>query len=267
MAMPAAIDTEMPARHLLLSSRPSRRPMIDDWFRPVELPIAFSEFVRLPRHPAYKYEYFGGRAVLSPRPRAWYAIVDLDAVGSDRPPSTRSDRVAIRPLQAGDWMDLPDLLAAAFRDVLPFGGLSDDERVKAARDCLDHTRTGGDGRLLEEACFVAAETGVPAAGVIVVTLKDSPDTAADRAARPYLTWVMVSPRRFGQGLGTAMLRHAATALRTLGHRELASTFLAGNERSAMWHWRNGFRLRPAPWGAALVDIADRDAPFGAMEGR
>src|SRR5688572_13248154 len=61
-------------------SSSSRVPMIDDWFRSVELPIAFSEFVRLPRHPAYKYEYFDGRALLTPRPHTRFAIVELDAL-------------------------------------------------------------------------------------------------------------------------------------------------------------------------------------------
>jgi len=48
----------------------------------------------------------------------------------------------------------------------------------------------------------------------------------------------------GQGLGSTLLASAATALRGLGYRDLASTFLVGNERSALWHWRNGFRLIP-----------------------
>ena len=51
--------------------------MIDDWFRAVELRITIDEFHRLPRVNGYKHEYFGGRAVLSPRPRNGYAVLDL----------------------------------------------------------------------------------------------------------------------------------------------------------------------------------------------
>jgi hypothetical protein len=245
--------------------------MIDDWFCPVELPIAFSEFVRLPRHPAYKYEYFGGRAVLTPRPYTRYAMVELDVLASDSSPSSLPDSAVIHPLpdsavihplRAGDWAQLLDLLVAAFRDAPPFGGLTDEARVKAARDCLDHTRAGGDGRLLDEACFIAGEGSERPAGAIVVTLRTPPDTAADEAARPHLTWVMMSPWRFRQRVGSAMLRRAATALRRLGYRELASTFLGGNERSAMWHWRNGFRLQPDPW-SRRYRLAPADIPPSA----
>jgi hypothetical protein len=43
-------------------------------------------------------------------------------------------------------------------------------------------------------------------------------------------------------LGTALLGRAVSALSTLGYRNLASTFLVGNDRATMWHWRRGFQL-------------------------
>lgn len=42
--------------------------MLEDSLLPVELDIAFEDFERLPRHPAYRYEYYKGRAVLTFRP-------------------------------------------------------------------------------------------------------------------------------------------------------------------------------------------------------
>lgn len=216
--------------------------MIDEWFRSIELAIPFSQFTRLPRHPAYKYEYFGGRAVLSPRPRCRRAVGELTALASANTPASLSDTVVIRALQTGDWEQLPGLLAAAFRDVPPFGALNDDDRLRAAQDCMDHTRAGGDGCLIESACFVAADAArkTPPEGAILIT-------ALPRRDAPHLTWIMVSPWRFGRGLGTELLKRAASALCALGHRELTSTFLVGNERSAFWHWRNGFRLVQDPW--------------------
>lgn len=213
--------------------------MIGEWFRCLELTIPFAEFVCLPRHPAYKYEYFGGRAVLTPRPRSRHAAVELAALASANARSSVPDTVVIRPLQTGDWAHLPELLAAAFHDVPPFAALGEDDRLTAAQECLDHTHAGGDGCLLEPACFVAADAGpatLPEGAVLI--------TAVPPRNAPHLTWIMVSPWRVGQGLGSALLRRAATALRALGYRELISTFLVGNERSALWHWRNGFRLVP-----------------------
>jgi hypothetical protein len=43
-------------------------PMLEELLLTVELDVPFEAFARLPRHPAYKYEYFGGRAVPSPWP-------------------------------------------------------------------------------------------------------------------------------------------------------------------------------------------------------
>ena len=51
--------------------------MADDHFRRIELHLPFDEFHRLPRNSAYKYEYFDGRAVLSPRPKCHRAVLDL----------------------------------------------------------------------------------------------------------------------------------------------------------------------------------------------
>lgn len=224
--------------------------MIGEWFRSLELPIPFSEFVRLPRHPAYKYEYFGGRAVLTPRPRYRHATVELTTLEPASATSGLLATVDIRPLQAGDWAQLPELLAAAFHDVPPFAALGEDVRVGAARECLDYTRAGRDGCVLEPACFVAvdAQQALRPEGALLITLIQPPDTGADGSPQPHLTWIMVPPWRFGQGLGNALLRCAAKALRALGYHELASTFLVGNERSALWHWRNGFRLLPERLG-------------------
>jgi GNAT superfamily N-acetyltransferase len=213
--------------------------MLAAWFHPLELSIPFSEFARLPRHPAYEYEYFDGRAVVTPRPRYRRATVDLTAL-----PWSGLDLESIRLLDAGDWEHLPQLLASAFQHVPPFATLSDDLRLNAADDCVRNTRAGGDGSVLESACFVAIDPSQSARldGAILITL--IPDGDGAGAVRPHLTWIMVRPWHFAQGVGKGLLARAAAVLRELGYRELASTFLVGNERSALWHWRNGFRLVP-----------------------
>jgi GNAT superfamily N-acetyltransferase len=219
-----------------------RVAMLPDWFRSLELPIPFSEFARLPRHPAYKYEYFDNRAVLTPRPCYRRATLDLSAFASANSMLSECGAPDPRSLKVGDWDLLPELLAAAFQRVPPFATLSDDLRLNAADDCVRRTRAGADGAVLDPACFVAMDRGKPTRldGAIVITVIRDRDSGG--AGRPHLTWVLVHPWRFGRGLGTAMLASAATVLRGLGYRELASTFLVGNERSALWHWRNGFRL-------------------------
>jgi hypothetical protein len=41
--------------------------MFEQLLSAVELLVLFDTFERLPRHPTYRYEYFGGQAVLTPR--------------------------------------------------------------------------------------------------------------------------------------------------------------------------------------------------------
>ena len=52
--------------------------MCEEWMSPVKLDITIEQFHQLPRHPAFKYEYFGGHAYLTPRPKFYHALLELD---------------------------------------------------------------------------------------------------------------------------------------------------------------------------------------------
>ena len=239
--------------------------MCDEWFSRIELPISWEEFHRLPRNPAYKFEYFGGRAVLTPRPKYQWVMLEL------RPTETPDvvdawEKVTIRRLKARDWNELAKVFSGAFLRVEPFANLDDDARLKAARKCLKKARSGGHGPLVEQASFVACSEDRPRLwGAILITLLPEVDLTSGervewpeprpadcverRMGRPAVTWIFVSPLQAGHGVGTALLGAATGELLGLGYRELASGFLVGNESSMLWHWRNGFRLlaQPCSW--------------------
>ena len=218
--------------------------MLGDWFRTIELPMVFSDFERLPRNPAYKYEFFDGRAVLTPRPRYQRSVLDLSAHFTPRSASSGLSGVIVRPLAPDDWTSLPALLSAAFHAVPPLIALDRDLRLAVAREHVERTRTGGDGPLLELASFVSVDQhgAEGLVGAILITLIHGRDHGLEDRPHPHLTWVLAHPWHSGQGLGTALLAHGVTALGTLGWRNLTSTFLVGNERATLWHWRCGFRL-------------------------
>ncbi len=229
--------------------------MMDDWYSTIELPLTIEQFRTVPRNAAYKYEYFGGRAVLSPRPNGYYSLLDLDTFSplfADLPPS---EKFAIRQLQGADWKRLPRLFSAAFHRVPPFSGLNDDECRKAAEDCIGRTREGGDGPHVQEACFVAVEDESPV-GAILITLptKHSLDGTD---GLPHLTWVFVGPFHAHRGVGTALLQSAVQSLLQLGYARLVSTFLVGNESSMLWHWQAGFRLPEQPWSLRSIPRMNR----------
>jgi GNAT superfamily N-acetyltransferase len=234
--------------------------MCDQWMEGLRLPLTIEQFHRLPRNGAYKYEYLDGTAYLSPRPKFFHAVLDLAPL-AERPLPDAAP-VVLRPVREEDWETLAWLFSAAFRGVVPFGVLEDDPRLEAARKSLRFTRDGGDGPRVERACFVAEEGPSGPVGAALVTLLPDedpsdwhafhwkepppPDCVERGFGRPHLTWVFVSPFESGRGVATALLNAAARELVVLGYRQLASTFLYGNDASLLWHWRCGFRLARYP---------------------
>lgn len=237
--------------------------MLERWYRPIRVKMTMRRFGTLPRHPAYRYEYRDGHAWLTPRPKSYGALLDLEQRPAPVTIETRPE-VRFRAFAAADWDAAARPFAAAFRDVPPFSALPGRLAERAARDALDRTRTGGDGPVIEPACFAAETVGddphlVGAALVTLMPEEDPddfptgiwrepppPDWLERGLGRPHLTWIFVAPLLARHGLGSALLASVAEALRDLGYRDLASTFLLGNWSSALWHWRNGFRLLPCP---------------------
>ncbi len=113
-------------------------------------------FHRLPRNPAYKYEYLDKAAWLSPRPKFYSARL---ALGDDGAGPARAgdlpEAVALRRLEDRDWPRLSRVFAGSFERVQPFASLGDRRRLESARACLKHTREGCDGPIIAPACHVA----------------------------------------------------------------------------------------------------------------
>jgi hypothetical protein len=244
------------------------------WFRPVRAPMSFESYVRLPRHPAYKLEYWDGQLRISPRWRSHGMFLEL------RPPE-KCDRVdepqfaSIRPLASGDWDVLPEVLARAFEDIPPLGMLGYRRRVWAACDWLRSTRDGDEGPLVEQACMVAMdrEDNSHVLGALVVTLmigstrswysrrrlavSPPPPHLANGQDQPQVSWVFVQPGASDQGVATALLASTTSSLWNSGYRELASATDYGNVLSMAWHWRNGFRLLPHSVSIHRIKPSDR----------
>jgi GNAT superfamily N-acetyltransferase len=229
--------------------------MCDEWMAGLALPVTAEQFRRLPRSAAYRYSYHDGTAWLNPQPRFYHALLDLAAAPSAAVP--------LRPLAPDDWEALGPVFAAAFAEQPPFAGLDEATRLLAANKSLHQTRAGCDGPLVEAASFVATDgpRGAIIAAVLVTLLPQTdpadwqsyhwsepppPDCVARGLGRPHLTWIFVKPADTGRCVGMALLAAASGALRALGYRELASTFLLGNDSSLLWHWRSGFRLLSHP---------------------
>jgi len=228
--------------------------MCDHWMPALTLPLSPEQFQQLPRNGAYRYDYHDGQASLWPRARHYHALLELQ-------PRPEPLTLSYRPLLGSDWDALIPVFAEAFQTTQPFGSLDDNLRMEAARQALSRTRLNRDGPWIADASLVVLADEAPA-GAILVTLLPQGDPCdwdcyswqepppADCIARclgqPHLTWVFVRPALVGRGLGTALLDAAANRLLRLGFRHLLTTFMIGNDASALWHWRNGFRLLAYP---------------------
>jgi hypothetical protein len=236
---------------------------VDEHYRCIELPITVEQFHRLPRNAAYKYEYYDGRAVLTPRPKAFTCLRGLGPVDSILHPD-----IAIRPLPAAGIRGLTDLFFASVVRTQPFQSLDEYAARAAAEACIERTATGEDGPIVEPACFTAADKDGTQIGAVLVTLVPSEvltdpfpglwrepppaDAVERRLGVPHLTWVFVRHWEHRKGVGTCLLGAAVRAVADLGYQHLASTFLLDNGPSALWHWRNGFQLRPQ-WSLAMAE--------------
>ena len=256
---------------------------------------------QLPEHPGWKWEYFGGEVVASPRPKSMQCVKTFgdgdpaDAVPPDLrdAETSRGDPVLTRPLEDGDWEVLPSLLNRAFARTVPFAQLTGERSAEVAAECMESVRAGRWGPLIESASRVVVgppslrrpddPAGPQVLGAVLVTLyrpcgdddllfdlrpaKDPPaDWLDENWGRPHLTWAFVDLWETRHGLGTKLLSGACVALRDLGYGELTSTFLMGNDRSAFWHWRNGFRLLSGPYSMRAAKLEARRARRAAKSG-
>jgi hypothetical protein len=243
--------------------------MCDEWMPTLELPLTWEQFLRLPRNAAYKYEYLEGKAVLTPRGKHYHGLLELHAYRpcEHEPP----EGVVLRPMREDDFLPLEVPFKAAFHRIQPFGSLDDGMQREAAHQCLQRTRTGGDGPWIQQASFVATQGQDEHQGAILITLlpqgdpgewesyywshPPSAELVAQRHGRPHITWIFVAPPCAGSSVGSVLLAAAVKALGALGYRQLATTFMLGNESSMLWHWRNGFQLLPHP--GSLRRVRDR----------
>lgn len=228
--------------------------MINEWFPTIELPMTLSQFQQLPRNSAYRYEHLKDSAWLTPQPKFFHAHLDF----AEHQPATASlhPQRELRQLEEKDWEKLLPLFVETFAQMQPFASLSADQQRIASDHLLEQTRTGGDGPPIESASYVITEKADPIGAILLTLLpktessqsvslwKEAPptDVIEKGHGRPHLTWIFVSRNAAREGIGTILLGKAVDELRSLGYRELLSTFLLGNDASVLWHWRNGFRL-------------------------
>ena len=232
--------------------------VLDRCFTAMRLELPIADYHRLPRHPAYKYELIDGTTWLTPRPasrdvrRSTAPTLPGPDDPSDDASGARPWEVRVREYRDRDAGGLAVPFAAAFERTVPFSTLGEGALRAAAADAVDETLGGRHGPLLADVSSVAADEQCRAFGACLVTRASETGGNCPREmrGRPYLAWIFVVPLLGRHGLARAMLHRALGELHRAGEPALHSSFLVGNEASALWHWDNGFELLPSPYALA-----------------
>src|SRR3569623_1506619 len=92
------------------------------FYRRVSYRIPFKQWLKLPRIPGYKNEYWDGTARLTPRPHTCDMFLNL--ANWSPPPELAEvfrgrDEVAVRALREQDWPELPRAFLSAFGNQPP----------------------------------------------------------------------------------------------------------------------------------------------------
>ena len=179
--------------------------------------------------------------------------------------------IELRRAWRRDLEALAPVFRAAFAAHQPFASLDDATKDRSARECLERTCASGDGPWVRPASFVALAEGKPIAAILITLLPAGDPTAWDtyywdepppldllkrRGGQPHLTWIFVSPRHKGRGIGTAAPGPGDERPAPLGLRDLAFDLL---QRQRIQH---ALALAQRLYVAALsgIEAHVRDAP-------
>lgn len=208
-----------------------KRAGLEDLFTELKLNMDYSSFLRLPRIPGYKCEYFGGEAVLVPRVKTIRLKYDLAKGSQFNQIESPNLGIEISRLKPDDWDFLTAPMLSAFATIQPFKTMEEGTATGGVEKCLTRTRNGQDGDLLWDGSVISRIKGKPV-GAAIITLWEEV---------PHLTWIFVERRFQGMGYGACMF-HSVISKLNLRWYCLHSTARSDNIGALLWHWRLGFEI-------------------------
>ena len=197
------------------------------------------------REPGWKYEYWDGKAHISPAHRAATTSLDIE------PRSYRSP-CRIRRVESRYQQGMIDAFVAAFRDTIEYCDCDDDQVLDSARDSVIG--------------FFSGERGIPlpASRLALVSRPEGKRESVVgaslvvemRGGSPLLDILFVTPDWQRMGVATALVSSVVDRLHDSGYRTLQSRYNLGNDESRAWHRKFGFVEDSDPF---LADMYCRHA--------
>lgn len=187
--------------------------------------MSIEEFHQLPRKLGWKFEYYGGKAHISPQ---------LSAVVATKlaiMPRSVNAPCEIRPVSEDDLSTLLPAYVAAFRDSIDYCDWKLADIKEAAQKNLQNYFSGRRGKTLPASYVAIVKRKVVGAALI-----NEP-----KAGKPLLFLLFVLPRWHRHGVANALASAGVNVLYDLGMTELRSRYLLGNQASRHWHHQFGFK--------------------------
>jgi GNAT superfamily N-acetyltransferase len=193
--------------------------------------MTVDEYHLLEMKPGWRYEYWDGKAHITPSPR--YAITTLTV---EPRPVERS--VKLRAVKRSDEEQLTEVFYEAFKDTSEYCDWEEDDIYQSAVEGIQSYYSGKRGRP-HTASYVA-----------VIPDENSKEKIAGAAllvqgiGHPFLDILFIHPAYQQRGLATLLVSAAVNRLHKMGVKRLSSAYRLCNETSARWHRRFGFVEEP-----------------------
>ncbi len=193
--------------------------------------MSVDDYHLLEMKPGWKYEYWDGKAHISPSPR--YAITTIKVA-----PRPGEKRGKLRAVKRGDEAQLIEVFYDAFKDTSEYCDWDEEEIYKSAVDGIQSYYSGKRGKphTASYVVVVADESGaeqIVGAALVVHGIE-----------HPFLDILFVRRDYQQRGLATALVTAAVNRLHKMGAKKLSSAYRLCNEASARWHRDFGFVEEP-----------------------
>ena len=193
------------------------------------LPMTIDEFHVMARKPGWKYEYWDGKAHISPAHRTVATSLDTE-------PRSYQSPCQIRPVESRYQPSMIDAFVVAFRDTIEYCDWEDEKILDSARKNVIGFFSGERGNPLPASrlALVSQPEGeresVVGASLVV----------GMRGGSALLDVLFVTPEWQRRGVATALVSSVIDRLHDGGNSTLKSRYNLGNDESRAWHRKFGF---------------------------
>ena len=197
--------------------------------RSQHLAMTVEEFELMERELGWKYEYWDGKAHISPGHRIITTSLNIKPRSSESPCELRAVEKKYEPGLVSSYL-------AAFRDSMEYCDWEEGRLVDSAKKVVTGFLSGERGKPLRASRLASvSQPGVQEPSVVGAALLVRRNDGC-----PLLDGLFVSPEWQRKGVATALVSSAIGELCRGGIKVLQSAYVLGNHQSRAWHRRFGF---------------------------